>query len=180
MMRIKIVPKYTDEEIYANRVKVVEFLKEGRRKAHGSLIQGGSRCNIGWMAEALELPKNNGYFVDGNGMVNNSSAPEQLVSMLGLNNSSGGLSGNYNDPKKNPFFMALEKAGVKKKPSNWAENPMSIISLNDETGTTIRQLGLILDQMVCGGPGTPWKAIGKKPKKPRAPRVKKTPPDVGM
>jgi hypothetical protein len=163
--------KYTDEQIYANRVKAVEFLKKGRKKANGALIQGGSRCNIGWLAEAMEIPKDSrsvgfldGTDYNGDENVENAQAPAELVEMLGLHDENGSIDGDWDDAKDNPFVLAAKKAGYKRKFKDWKTDPNSIIELNDSTGCSIRQFGHILDHMICGGDDTPWKAIGK-PKK---------------
>lgn len=138
--------KYTDQEIYENRLRAVKYLQKPElKKAVGRLeseIKDGSKCCLGHMCTALEVHRK----IDDKGVVHYGGsleryeAPRELIDALGLSDEAGSAIGK----------LVLDMSN---------EEVMSLAALNDDTDITTQEIGKYLEQVIMGGEGTPWKEI---------------------
>lgn len=142
--------KLSDQEIYDNRLKAVEYLMQpGLKKATGVLenINTGGRCCLGHMCVALGVERSEDKLCDpqyrvGFGKVGEHFlAPIELQRLIGLNGSDGEAAIDYPlQPKgmiKRKYFYTLSE-------------------LNDESRISSQSIGKYLKSVILGGPNTPW------------------------
>jgi hypothetical protein len=77
---------------------------------------------------------------------NGETAPQELIDMVGLNESNG----SFHDG--GPMFKPAVKYSV-------AQSVTSLASLNDDYPVSPQRIGKMLSEMLMGGKGTPWKEI---------------------
>lgn len=124
---------YTDEQILENRKTWIEFLKRPETKKYKEQLESrdGSeaRCCLGHGCFALGIKRT----VDEIGVVRYDGereyAPESFMDMVGLNTRYGGFGGT------------------------------SLATINDRTDKTPQEIGAMLESMIMGGEGTPFKEI---------------------
>lgn len=137
--------KLDDALVYKNRLTVIEYLKDpARKKAVGKLRAGGAdgeddrRCCLGHMCDVLgieaEWSAEYGIWAyNAEGAV----APDSVVRAVGLYTNIGAV------PSRNRL------------PSG----KFALSSTNDDTGYTPQMIGQMLEDMILGGPDTPWRKI---------------------
>jgi hypothetical protein len=164
---------YSDEEIYANRVKVVEFLKSDKvKKAYGSLgydgPDGRTCCAIGAMCEALDVSKEYGEWLSDDKKIRSvmygvsretGKAPSELAFALGMTDMLGAINVNQVENAAVWFSQFIDRTPTSGLSLFGDSLRTAITELNDKTDLTLPEIGEILDHMVCGGPGTPWEAL---------------------
>ena len=131
----------TDEQIYHNRVKAINWLLDPSRVKAKSALRSTvdeGRCCLGHMCDALEVPS---FYNEGNGdweygaEKNTALAPNELIEAIGLNSPQGTIS----DGKF--------KGGV------------MLSAINDRTDATPQEIGKYLQSVIMGGKGSPWRKI---------------------
>ena len=134
----------TDQEIYSNRLKWIEYLKRPETlKAQEELESFNDpefRCCLGHACHVLapETRTLRKYRVLYGGQ--ESYLPEALVEALGLYSNSGDL-----------HFGEIKIAGF--------PNKHNLSELNDSTDITPQEIGAYLESVVIGGDDTPFKKI---------------------
>lgn len=141
----------TWEQVLENRRKAIEFLQQPqRKKAKGVLDKGGGqRCCLGHMSVALKIRRVGVRGEDGakfgfGDALEERSAPEELVHLLGLWTDYGGGVDESEDP-------------VPLKHTQHGEEITSLVVMNDETVMTPQRIGVYLERVIEGGVGTPFK-----------------------
>lgn len=138
---IEATQLYTREEIYANRLKWIEFLLvPGRKKAISVLDEGnGYRCCLGHACFVLKLTRTKNVHLDGNFYYDNEGevAPSKLIEMVGLWDENG--------------------TSDNRVPLIGQEN--NLASLNDETDATPKEIGEYLMTVIEGGIDTPFRPL---------------------
>lgn len=141
--------KLTQVQILKNRIIATEYLlTPGLKKTIGMLGRaGGSRCCLGHMCDALNVPKSlaknplGNYYVYGKiGETNSGFLPKSVMESLGMYTRAG-CSGNNE-------LMKIDK---------FAE--VKLTKLNDETSIRPQQIGQYLKDNILGGDRTPWKKL---------------------
>ena len=136
----------SDETILANRKKVIEYLKNPKlKKAKGVLKNsGGGRCCLGHMCDALGMiPEKKGmwwYYEK-----DKFSLPESMQRALGMYTPAG----EFRTENVIQFYYKDEKYG----------SHSCLANLNDESTIKPAEIASILETMITGGDGTPWRKI---------------------
>lgn len=141
---------YTRDEVLAYRVKWIDFLLNPKRKKAVEVLDEGKghRCCLGHACYALGLHKtkdgsNSGFFKYNDEL---EVAPQQLVEMLGLYDTNGGIK---------PFSSISYSGG----------NYSSLASWNDDSEVTPQEVGAYLKTVIEGGDHTPFKPLSNYRKK---------------
>lgn len=147
----------TDQQIYDNRRKVIAYLQNpNRRKAKGTLQDSQTsrnRCCLGHMCHAVGIRpeydvRRGPVFGDRHEA---EMAPRELIDALGLNDESGVIdiyseTSFITDSKTSAVIDLFRECG-------------SLTKLNDETNTSPQMIGKMLEVMILGGDGTPWRKL---------------------
>ncbi len=136
----------SDETILANRRKVIEYLKNPKlKKAIGVLKNSvGGRCCLGHMCDALGViptkAENGDWRYEGQKF----ALPQPIREAVGMYTTDGA-------------FRAAEFQVYYKSVDGGSHSSLAL--LNDESGIMPNDIASILEKMVTGGDGTPWRAI---------------------
>lgn len=127
---------YTDEQILENRRTWIEYLKRPETKKAKGVLESfddpDARCCLGHGCFVLGIERT----VDEDGVVlyddEYSFAPESFMEMVGLRYENGDF------------------------------DETSLAFINDHTDKTPQEIGIMLESMIMGGPGTPFEKINPK------------------
>jgi hypothetical protein len=145
---------YTDDEILANRKKIIAYLrKPGLHKAQGVLRgRGRARCCLGHMCDVMGVASvfddvNEQWKYEGDAY----SLPDSIKDALGMFSHSG----HFKVVKEYPDYFRLDDA------NHWfRKNPYSsLVALNDDSNIRPSEIADILEPMILGGSQTPWRRI---------------------
>ena len=139
----------TDQEIYNNRMKWIEYLKRPETRKHKGSLEDFEdpecRCCLGHACHVLApdtrtvINSDEQVFYD----EHSASMPDKLVLALGLYNDLGGAANigetYLNVPKVHPTTCLAD--------------------LNDNTKITPQEIGAYLESVIMGGEDTPFKKI---------------------
>ena len=128
-------------EILENRKKVIEFLKDSRRKKCIGKLEDSQdsekRCCLGHMCAALNVPRmvlNNDVLYDGK----TTFIPESAMQLIGLYSHAGG----------SPTGLII-----------YGQYYHTLVTINDTSTTSPQKIGEYLESVIKGGPNTPWKSL---------------------
>jgi hypothetical protein len=145
---------WSDDEILANRRKVVDYLKNPElRKAKGQLRNSvGGRCCLGHMCDAMGLDgKKNAsgeWFYDNEKY----NLPDSLVAALGMNDSAGRFYDNTKEENSYINYFRYENGCFD-----------SLANLNDDSTIQPDAIGHFLEGIIYGDSHvSPWTRIEKK------------------
>ena len=137
----------TDAQILTNRKTVIEYLKNPKlKKAIGVLKNSvGGRCCLGHMCDVLGLvPVKLG---SGEWLYEKDkfSLPESIQHALGMYTPAG----EFRTENVIQFYYRDEKYG----------SHSCLANLNDESTIKPAEIASILETMITGGDGTPWRKV---------------------